>query len=269
MTLQQPDSVFVRDGDYFVPTALARGPWDARAQHGGAPVALLAHVAETTVDDDGFFLARLTFELTRPIPVAPLRVQVESGRGRNVRRLHLTIEHDGKPVGRAIALFLRQVPMPAPQAAPRTLTPLPQECTEHFASPGLTAAEGETLFVGAGVEVRIARGSSRQPGPVAAWLRLQVPVVAGAVTTPAMRTMAAADFGNGTSWVVSAEDYLFTNTDLTVYLHRAPVGEWIGLDSETIATNHGLGLATSTLYDQQGRIGIAHQNLMLREREAL
>src|SRR5699024_3276162 len=144
----------------------------------------------------------------------------------------------------------------------------PQACTEHFASPGLTATDGEALFVGAGVEVRIARGSTLHPGPVAAWLRLQVPVVAGAETTPAMRTMAAADFGNGTSWVLSAEDYLFTNTDLTVYLHRAPAGEWIGLDSETIATDHGLGLASSTLYDEQGRIGVAHQNLMLRQRAA-
>ena len=38
-------SVFRRDGDYFVATDLARGPWDAQALHGGAPAALLAHVA--------------------------------------------------------------------------------------------------------------------------------------------------------------------------------------------------------------------------------
>lgn len=269
MTTQQPGSVFERDGDWYLPTALARGPWDARAQHGGAPAALLAHVAEATVDDAAFFLARLTFELTRPVPIAPLRVRVESGRGRNVRRLQLTLEHAGKPVGRAIALFQRQVPLTVPETTNPVLTPGPEACTEHFASPGLTAPADQPIFVGAAVEVRIARGSSLQPGPVAAWLRLQVPVVAGAQTTPAMRTMAAADFGNGTSWVLSAEDYLFTNTDLTVYLHRAPVGEWIGLDSETIATGHGLGLATSVLYDAHGRIGIAHQNLMMRERNNL
>lgn len=256
----------MRDGDWFVPTDLARGPWDPRAQHGGAPAALLAHVAETTVADDGFFLARLTFELTRPVPIAPLQVKVESGRGRNVRRLNLTIEHEGKPVSRATALFLRKVEMHVPEAEVRPLTPAPGDCTEHFASPGLTTAPGDDIFVGSAMEVRIAQGSTLKPGPVASWLRLQVPVIDGAETTPAMRAMAAADFGNGTSWVLSAEDCVFTNTDLTVYLHRAPEGEWIGLDSETIATSYGVGLATSTLYDGRGRIGVAHQNLMMRER---
>lgn len=266
MTTQQASSVFSRDGDWFVPTDLARGPWDPRAQHGGAPAALLAHVAQTTVADDSFFLARLTFELTRPVPIAPLKVNVASGRGRNVRRLDLTIEHEGKPVSRATALFLRQVEMQAPEPQANMLTPTPGDCTEYFASPGLTTPPDDDIFVGSAMEVRIARGSTLQPGPVASWLRLRVPVVDGAVTTPAMRAMAAADFGNGTSWVLSAEDYVFTNTDLTVYLHRAPAGEWIGLDSETIATPHGLGLATSTLYDECGRIGMAHQNLMMRER---
>lgn len=97
-------------------------------------------------------------------------------------------------------------------------------------------------------------------------MRLRVPVIEGVATTPAMRTMAAADFGNGTSWVLSAADHVFTNTDLTVYWHRQPRGEWIGLDSETIATPDGLGLTTSTLYDARGRVGVAHQNLLMRQR---
>ena len=35
------DAVFVRDGDRFRATDLARGPWDPGALHGGAPAALL------------------------------------------------------------------------------------------------------------------------------------------------------------------------------------------------------------------------------------
>ncbi len=31
-------AVYVRDGDAWQPSELSRGPWDPRAQHGGAPL---------------------------------------------------------------------------------------------------------------------------------------------------------------------------------------------------------------------------------------
>ncbi len=263
MAIEQPASVFVADGDYFVPTGLSRGPWDENAQHGGAPAALLAHVAETVVDDPAFCLARLTFELTRPVPIAPLKVQVESGRGRSVRRLNFVIEHDGAPVARATALLLREAPLDVPEAADVQLEPGPEEAQGRYGASGLSRGES---FGSQAMDVRVARGSSGEPGPGAAWFRLRVPLIDDAPTTPAMRAMAAADFGNGISWILPAKDFLFANTDLTVYLHRPPVGEWIGLDSETIVQPSGVGLASSTLYDVQGRIGMAHQNLLIRQR---
>lgn len=267
MAAMPHDSVFVRDGDCFVPTGLSRGPWDPDAQHGGAPAALLAHVAETAVDDPAFVPARLTFELMRPVPIAPLNVRVDAGRGRTARRLDLAIEHEGKAVGRATAVLLRESPLDLAPAADERLTPGPEGCDERFAVPGLTQVHaGSTLFAGDAVEAWIARGSSGAPGPAAAWFRLRVPVVADTPVTPAMRVMAAADFGNGISWTLPPRDYLFTNTDLTVYLHRVPEGEWVGLDSETVARPNGVGLATSTLYDVHGRIGMAHQTLVVRKR---
>lgn len=264
----QQACVYVRDGDYFVPTGLSRGPWDPGAQHGGAPAGLLAHVAEASVAEPGFVLARLTFELTRPIPIAPLKLQAESGRGRTVRRVDLVIQHEGKPVGRATALLLRETALDLPESGDGQLQPGPDACTEEFAVPGLADAHGGgELFGGDAVEVWIARGSSYQPGPAAAWFRMRVPIVGGVPLSPAVRAMAASDFGNGISWTLSPGDFLFSNTDLTVYLHRMPIGEWIGLDSETITRRNGTGLATSTLYDETGRIGMAHQNLLIRARD--
>ena len=64
--------MFTREGDAWLPSALSRGPWDPRAQHGGAPSALLAHVAESAIAEPGWQLARLTVELVKPVPVAPL-----------------------------------------------------------------------------------------------------------------------------------------------------------------------------------------------------
>ena len=38
--------MFERDGTRYVPTQLARGPWNPKALHGGAPSALFATVCE-------------------------------------------------------------------------------------------------------------------------------------------------------------------------------------------------------------------------------
>jgi hypothetical protein len=40
------ESIFCADGDRLQPTEQARGPWDPRALHGGAPAALIASVFE-------------------------------------------------------------------------------------------------------------------------------------------------------------------------------------------------------------------------------
>ena len=255
-------SVFRRDGDYFVATDLARGPWDAQALHGGAPAALLAHVAEQTAGHD-FLLARLTFELSRPVPLAALQVRAEASRGRSARRVTLKIEHDGAVVGRAIALMLREQPVAVPEVHADTLLPPPEQCSAGFETPGMPSG---AFFHDQAMEIRVATGSTREPGPAAAWFRPRVALIEGVTSSAAMRAAAASDFGNGLSWVLPFDDYLFTNTDLTVYLHRLPVGDWIGVDAQTIAQPNGVGLSSSTLYDARGRIGMAHQNLLIRQR---
>ena len=262
MTSTAAQSVFIRDGETFVPTGLSRGPWDENAQHGGAPAALLAHVAQQSAGEE-FFLARLTFELSRPVPIAAITVRAEASKGRTARRVNLTLEHDGKTIGRAIALMLREQPVTVPAATDQRLEPAPDRCDGRFATPGMPSGE---FFHHETMDIRVAHGSTHVPGRAAAWLRLRYPMIDGVETTPTMRAAAAADFGNGLSWVLPFDEYLFTNTDLTVYLHRAPIGEWIGLDAETIAQPNGVGLSTSTLYDSEGRIGVAHQNLLIRAR---
>jgi hypothetical protein len=77
------------------------------------------------------------------------------------------------------------------------------------------------------------------------------------------RVAAAADFGNGISRVSSLEALTFINPDLTIYLERAPVGEWICLDAVSRLHAHGIGLAESALYDETGRLGRSVQSLLV------
>src|SRR5436853_220799 len=52
------DAFFHRDGGRFVPTELTRGPWNADAQHGGPPAALLGTVMEATERRDDSMIVR-------------------------------------------------------------------------------------------------------------------------------------------------------------------------------------------------------------------
>ena len=61
---------------WFEASELAQGPWDPGAQHGGAPAALLAGAIEALPAAEGLQPARLTYELLRPVPIGPLRVEM-------------------------------------------------------------------------------------------------------------------------------------------------------------------------------------------------
>ena len=55
-------------------TGATRGPWDPRSQHGGAPSALLAGAIEAVQPGAEMRVARVTYELVRPVTVDELRV---------------------------------------------------------------------------------------------------------------------------------------------------------------------------------------------------
>ena len=78
--------------------------------------------------------------------------------------------------------------------------------------------------------------------------------------------VAAADFGNGISWVLPRrEGYTFLNPDLTVYPQRTPEGEWICLEAESTVQPHGVAMAESRLWDVRGPLGRSVQSLLIEE----
>lgn len=257
--------VFRRQGERILPTALARGPWSPDAQHGGAPAGLVAGLAEEALAPEGYQLVRLTLELLRPVPVAELTATVDAEGGRAVRRVRVKLHHDGKTVASGLAVMVRGAPISEGAAASERALPPPAQCHEPVRIPGM--AEEESFHYTA-MASKVAGGSTLEPGPAAAWLRLNVPLVEGMETTPLMRAAAASDFGNGLSWTLPLDRYLFANTDLTLYIQRPPVSEWVGVDSRTWIETSGIGLTRSVLHDENGPLGVAQQNLLVRERRS-
>jgi len=80
---------------------------------------------------------------------------------------------------------------------------------------------------------------------------------------PLERHAAAGDFGTGISAVLSWDESLFINPDLTLYVDRQPRSDWICLEARTTLAPGGIGTAESVLWDEQGRLGRASQALLV------
>ena len=253
------EAVFVPDGDAFIPTEHATGPWDPGALHGGAPAALMARAIEAVDPERSMFVSRLTAEFMRPVPMAPLRLETVILRpGKKVQLIQVSLTAAGTEGARATGLRIRQAEIDVPDAAAEAPPPPP----EHASPLGDMPWRG----FGGAMDPRLAAGSVIDQGPATVWFHLKVPVVAGEQPSPLMRAVAAADFGNGISRVMDFTRHIFINPDLTVYLSRSPRGEWIALDSRTYANRNGIGLAQSRIFDREGRVGSSMQALLLDTR---
>jgi hypothetical protein len=128
--------------------------------------------------------------------------------------------------------------------------------------------EDRPMFATHAMEIRFVEGVFREPGPATAWFRLRQPLIAGEPTSPLERVAAAGDFGNGIASVLSWSEHIFINPDLTLYLERDPIGEWVALQSQMRVTQGSVATAESVLWDESGRIGRAVQALLVGPRPA-
>jgi hypothetical protein len=246
----------------LVPTQFAVGPWSPDALHGGPVAALAARAAEAVDGGEELRLVRLTLELLRPVPLAPLAVASRVVRpGRRVQLIDTVIEADGVELAWSRALRIRAAhdQPPARPSVPEDAAPVPPGRAggrpSHVGQP--------RAFHNEGVEMRYVTGAFELPGPATVWFRLRCPVVLGEETSPWQRAAAVADFGNGVSAELPFGSSLFINPDLTVALHRPPVGEWVCLDARTRFGTPGIGAAESALWDEDGRIGRSIQCLVV------
>ncbi len=279
------ESIFVAEGERFVPTEHARGPWDPGALHGGAPAALIASEFERMGPGEELVFARLHFEFLRPVPMAPLRLTTSISRpGRRVQALVAELEADGVTVCRASALRLVATPQKLPELA---LAQVSAARAPALAGP----TEGQPVrfsleqsdhksFAATAMEMRFLKGaplagelpemdtaSKHVPsGAAQVWMRLRFPVLPDRALTPLTRVAATADFGNGVATVLPFEDYLFINADLAISLDRRPEGEWVALDARTLLHPRGVGWAESVLHDELGPAGRATQALVVQPR---
>lgn len=259
------DAVFQRDGERFVPTAAAGGPWSHQTLHGGAACGLVARAVERAAPDPGFALMRLTVDLFRAIPRAPLEVRLVPARaGRRVRAVTASLYADDTEIARASALLLRR----SEAAAGADLGP-PPPGPGGIATTRLSPDRPAGFPTGfhTAVECRwVSRGGETPP---CVWMRLPLPLVEGEETTPVQHAAALADFGNALASFgarAAGREAGYINADVTLYLARTPAPGWIALEAERQSERDGVGFVDVGLYDERGRFGRVAQARLLQGR---
>jgi hypothetical protein len=102
--------------------------------------------------------------------------------------------------------------------------------------------------------VRTITGAFGTMGQKRLWLRESRELVGGSPLTPFMRAAMPADLAN--PFANSGDRGLaYINSDVTLYLHRLPVDEWIGLEVVNHHATDGIANGQVVLYDRTGPIG--------------
>jgi len=246
------DAIYRLDGNRVVTSPNAAGPWDAGMQHGSAPAALAVWAAEAIPTREPMQVARVTIDLMRPVPLAPLTLKTEVLReGRKIQLCAVRLL-----AGDAVVQALN---LPSEVGDLAVELPGPDQAREE--QPSFSSSPFVT-----GISMRAARGRFGVPGPGAIWYRVDRPLVEGSPVSQAMRAVVAADFCNGTSAVLDFHEWTFINADLTVNFARQPLGAWILLDAESWIGPDGAGIATARLADERGYFGRAVQSLVIEKR---
>ena len=246
-TTNQP--FFAASGEAFIPNPIANGPWDPKSMHGRVIIGLLAHVIEQRHGGEDFVPARLTVDMFRlPNIMTPVEVKTKLIRdGLRIRVVEADFVSGGVAMARASSQLLRRTENPQGNvwSPPNWNAPKPS----HIA-----ATTDPRLGMHGKWTTRPIVGHMGSLGPRRLWMSEVRKLVEGVALTPFVRVALAADFA---SPFANAGDrgLGYINSDVTLYLHRLPVTQWVGFEVVNHHATDGVAIGECWLYDEQGPIG--------------
>jgi Acyl-CoA thioesterase C-terminal domain/Acyl-CoA thioesterase N-terminal domain len=258
-------AIFVPQGPLFRATELAGGPWSADMLQGSATTALMTREVERLAMVSGFAVRRLTFDLWRPAGLGAFGLRTNMLRdGRKAKTLEVRLMDGEVEIGRCTALLTAQGG--ESPADPFTLAATVDASPEAGTPPPAFAQKWSRYFQN--VSVRLIEGALEKPGPAAAWMRLDVPMVEGEANTALLQAVQAADFSSGVAQIVDMREWTFINPEISLYLFRAPADDWILVRSRTRVGANGAGLTMATLSDNSGPFAEVMQAMTFERRAA-
>lgn len=249
---------FQLDGNKVIASPHTAGPWDPSMQHGSAPTALIAHIAENLPSDVPMLITRLTVDMKRPIPLGELEIKTDITRqGRNILAADIALISGEKEVCRAAILKVREAEFEMPEDVRPPNDFYPPSDTQHEVIRFKGFNDGVVIHDATGKPAHMRR---------AAWFHITRPFFSDRETTPTMRGAATGDYCNGFGSGLDFTKWTFINADLSVHFARRPVGENIMLAANAWIGPDGRGLGYGELADEQGFFGRAVQSLVIGKR---
>jgi hypothetical protein len=253
--------LFTSDGDYFIPTDRARGPWSPDTLHGSPVAALIAFCVEQHLRQSSqpatnlagqLRIARQTIDLFRPVPYGCLSVEVEPVRqGRRLAVFQARLSCEGKLLTQATTLCLRSnVESGAVGANYTSEPPTPPE--DAIADRVDRAGNRWVSYPGT-LEMRHLVPPGGEQAPLV-WIRSNAPVLEEAALSPAVQAAGIADFVSPFANMQPGRSG-YVNADITMHLHRPPVGDWHYLRIVSRGAADGVATAQAVLGDRTGAYG--------------
>jgi hypothetical protein len=241
---------FTRAGEHFHPTPACRGPWNPNSLHGRVIAGLLGFVLEERHGDPDFIPARLTVDMYRLPDFSPAEVVTRVVReGGRIRVVDAEWISNGVSQARATCQFLRRTANPPGRvwSPPAWDAPHPDQ---------MSPPDDPRMAMNGMWSMRQIGEGIRGHGPRKVWMSEIRELVEGAPLTPFTRVAVACDFASPLANVSDA-GLGYINTDVTLYLHRLPVGPWIGFESVNHHATDGVALGECLVHDEEGPIGSA------------
>ena len=216
MTKNQPFFTHDRVRDTFMPTPVSNGPWDPNSLHGRVVVGLLAHVIEQRHGSDDFVPARLTVDMFRlPNTTTPIEVTTRLVRdGKRIKVVEAEFFSGGTSMARASCQLLRKT-----ENAPGNVWSPPNwDAPKPSDIPKPTDVR---LGMNGKWTTRPIVGHMGSLGPRRLWMSEVRELVDGIPMSPFVHVATGADFAS--PFANAGDQGLgYINSDVTLYLHRAP-----------------------------------------------
>ena len=220
---------FTSDGDAFIPRKSANGPWDpefaARPRH--RRPARLSSIEQRHGADD-FVPARLTVDMFRlPNITTPIEVTTKLVRdGMRIKVVEAEFFSGGVSMARASCQLLRKT-----ENAPGNVWSPPN--WDVPAPADIPKPTDPRLGMNGKWTTRPIVGAMGSLGPRRFWMSEVRDLVEGVPMTPFVHVATGADFAS--PFANAGDQGLgYINSDVTIYLHRLPVTNWIGFEVVTI-----------------------------------
>jgi hypothetical protein len=256
-----PNEPFFRKADgRFVPTRAGVGPWTADSLHGRLIVGLLGAEIERRHRTPEYLPARLTVDMYRLPDLSPVEVVTRTIKdGYRIKVVDAEFISGGRSAGRATCQLLRRTEDPPGNvwSPPAWDAPRPADIPEP---------QDGRAGMGGMWAMRPIAGAFGSLGVRRTWMAEVRELVEGEPLTPFARVAVAADFAS--PFANAGDQGLgYINSDVTLYLHREPVSEWVGFEVVDHGHSDGVAIGECRLHDEQGPIGSAGCTALAQKRK--